>query len=207
MVVIQNIKPKTLVFVGVVSSILLVIIGIGIFSFLKKSEKSSSVGPPTIKPSPTITPTIKPSSSTITPTIMQVLARTKEVYLQSLNGNMISPGGFEQEKARIFPSNPNITLATVDDIANAKTKGLKVCDSGLALDEMGKEMHLLITPGPGPGLPPDAKPMCTEIERFEVLEEPSLNIWVYGVKPSNGTLGVSPFAQGRWSQYDVLPSR
>jgi hypothetical protein len=206
MFAIQNIKTKTLVIVGVVSSIVLVIIGIGIFLLLKKSEKSSSIGPSptTIKP---ITPTIKPSPITQMINLSQITtpisARPKEVYLLSLNGNMIAPGRFESEKARIFPNNPNITLATVDEIITAKNKGLTVCAAGLALDEMGKEIHLLITPGPGTVLPPDAKPMCTEVERFEVLELlPCLNIWVYDVKPPKDTVGISPFSVKKWSYYD-----
>ena len=188
----KNVKPKTLVFLGVVSSIVLVIVGVGIFLLLKSKNKESPVthvGPKTIP------------------------AGAKEVYLQSLNGGItVAAGKFEGMKAKIFPSNPNISLATVDEIGKAIAKGLKVCAAGLALDDMGKEIQLLITPGPDSdsGLPPDSKPMCTEMQRFEVLEEPSFNIWVYGVKPSNGTedaKGVLPFSLGRWSMYNALPGR
>ena len=31
-------------------------------------------------------------------------------------------------------------------------------------------------------------------------------IWVYGVKPSNGTVGVYRFSAEKWSQYDALPT-
>jgi len=45
---------------------------------------------------------------------------------------------------------------------------------------------------------------CFGRQRVETTTLPSTfsNIWVFGVKPPNGTLGVSRFSKEKWSQFD-----
>lgn len=61
-----------------------------------------------------------------------------EVYLHNLQallpGLEIPVGAFDQLKSQIFPSNPNITLATMVQIEEAVKSGLKVCETGIGKD-------------------------------------------------------------------------
>ena len=186
MFVIQNVKPRTILIVGGVSCIILILVGIAIFFLIKPS--------PTIKPS-----TTKPSS-----TIKPSPTGREEVYLYNMRDIMIEPGQFEEEKANIFPNNSNITLATIQQIKEALAMGLETCDSGIAMD-MNTEIFAFVAPGEKSM---NTNPACFTSQRVDVFQMSNIitsNIWVYGVKPPNGTVGVSRFSIEKWSLYDPLP--
>ena len=112
---------------------------------------------------------------------------------------------FDQVKRLLFPTNPNITLATVNQINDALAMGLKVCDTGIAKDNFGNDTFATTTPGQG-----SMNPMtqCLGQPGVSTLtprgQTTSNNVWVFGVKPVNGTQGVSRFSTGQWSQFDGL---
>jgi len=181
---IKNVKPQTILIVGVVSSVVLV--GIVIFVVFKESKKSSQISStPPIRPLPT---------------------GREEVYLQILDGGMrVKKGQFNSLKATIFSNNPNITLATIQQIRNSLANGLKVCDAGLALDDMGMEIIANVTPGYGAMTSMTmVQQACVGSQEIITDRPDAFGIWIYGVKPPNGTPNVKRFSTEKWSQYYSL---
>ena len=171
---IKNVKPKTMLITGVVSSVVLIIVVIVIILLIKNSKNKNS--------------------------------GRKEVYLQALKpGIKIKPG---QSFSSLKSEYSNITLATVQQLEEALKSGLKVCEYGLAIDKGNKEIVAITIPGPG-SLNTNPDSSCGGPQRISVslISEynHAVNIWVYGVKPPNGTVGVSRFSIPQWSQFDPLP--
>jgi len=213
MVNIKNVNPKILI-TGVF--VLLILGGILIFFVLKKSPVTSvGTTKPTTKPTtkattkPIITPTqpiITPTQPIITPTQpIRPLTGREEVFLQILSGGMyIAPGKFQEVKESIFPNNPNITIATIQQIKEALAMGLETCDGGIVMDN-NTEVFAFISPG---AKSMNTNPACFTSQGVEVFKMPNIttpNIWVYGIKPVKGTSGVSRFSVEKWSLYDPLP--
>jgi len=194
---IKNVNPKILI-TGVF--FLLILGGLIIFFLLKYS----SVTPVGKTKTPTPTPT-QPKTTPTQPKTIRPLTGREEVFLQTLSGGMsIVPGKFEEVKERIFPNNPNITIATIQQIKKALGMGLETCDSGIVMD-MNTEIFAFVSPG---AKSMNTNPACFSSQGVEVFQMPNIttsNIWVYGIKPVNGTLGVSRFSVGKWSLYDPLP--
>ena len=169
----KNVKQKRLVITGIIFSIVL-IVGIAIFFLFKN--------------------TTPPKTTT-----------AKEVYFQSFKEGMMLDfaGQFQSVKKLIFPDNPNITLATMQQIKEAVSKGLKICNGGLGLDDNGKEVMITVRPGP-PNITVLA-PLCTQTQSFDII--PNFvnikSIWVFGIKPKppNNTEGIARFSILKWSQF------
>ena len=180
-------KPKTILIAGVIFSIVL-IVGIVIFFLTKNTTPNNTAQKVTKNTTPNNT-------------------AQKEVYLQSFNMWLDYPYNFKEVKRLIFPTNPNITLATLQQVKDAMTKGgLKVCAGALGLDNNGMEEIILARPGP-----PDIQglaSLCTkdlDVRVSPVRSDGIKEIWVYGVKPKKATVeakGISPFSPSKWSQFD-----
>ena len=73
----------------------------------------------------------------------------------------------------------------------------------MAINTDNKEVYVASYPGSGSM---DNNPVCTQRQYVVLAPGPtgsSINtIWVYGVKPPNGTPGVARFSTQKWSQYD-----
>ena len=131
--------------------------------------------------------------------------RKPEVYLQKLKNDIyIKPGQFSSMKSDY----PNITLATTQQIEQALKDGLKMCGHGMAVDNNNKEFAVYVKAGPGSILePPGITGQYCASQGLDLNSPQTANkIWVYGVKPSNGTVGVYRFSAEKWSQYDALPT-
>ena len=132
-----------------------------------------------------------------------------------------SAGQFQNIKSST-PEYSGITLATISQIQEALRNGLMVCESGLAIDNNNSEVIATTATGgspinatsldsgstgnatsPSPGSCFRTKAVYFDFGRGFTTRF----IWVYGVKPPNGTFGILPFAYERWSFYDVARGR
>ena len=182
--------------------------GVSRFSTEQWSQYSASSQPQTL--SPIIPRTMSPQTLAPGPSGQQ------EVYLQALTSE-IPLNIFDRLKASFFPSNPNITLATVDQINNAMRSGLKVCETGICKDNSNTDIFVNVSPGRGSIDAGGSIAQSSWCDNFGVtFQAPrsgtSKFIWVFGVKPPEGTRFVSRFSTEQWSQYSgsspqTLPPR
>ena len=136
--------------------------------------------------------------------ITQAPTGREEVYLQDLGGFRSIQGLSESIKSRISPNN----IATVQQIEQALNSGLKVCDSGLAI-ENGLGLVVATRAGPasidrnGSIMSRDAwcsqQPLALKTTIGTIG-----HVWVFGVKPAINTVGISRFSTEKWSMYDSL---
>ena len=118
---VKNVKPKTMLIVGVFSSIVLLIVVSIVMFFVLNSKKSTSE-----KSVPTTTQPVK----TVAP------VKREEPYILFLN-KPIKVGTFKLNY-------PDLNLATNQQILKARYEGgeTTLCLSGLALNEFNTEVHL-----------------------------------------------------------------
>ena len=175
---IKTVKPRTMLIVGVVSSIVLVIVVCVVIFLVLNAKKSTSKKP---------VPTTKQPSNPV---------GNQEVYLMTLSSFM--KGGTNTFK----PTYPNLNLATKEQIQSALTAGLGVCATGFAKDNNGTEIMIDVTPGAQTfNANLDS---CKSKQGITILPS-SLGsdvAWIYGVKPPNGTPGILAFSRSKWSQYN-----